>query len=162
MQAPDQCSNARVDSSKLPESSDSLTHLRVRAGTLRDEVGVGGAPAVNRSAGGKVREVVSARLRRDRPGRPRDGDNKGHIASSLTVLDIATGWTEVRTVRNKAAHRVFCTGGDHVALPLPLLGIDSDDGSEFINDHLLHWCVAQQITFTHSRPANKNDGYHVE
>ena len=48
------------------------------------------------------------------------------------------------------------------ALPFPLLGIDSDNGSEFINDHLLSWCTAQQITFTRSRPANKNDGCHVE
>jgi hypothetical protein len=44
----------------------------------------------------------------------------------------------------------------------PLLGIDSDNGSEFINDHLLRWCISQQITFTRSRPANKNDGCHVE
>jgi hypothetical protein len=47
-------------------------------------------------------------------------------------------------------------------LPFPLLGIDSDNGSEFINDHLLRWCTAQHITFTRSRPANKNDGCHVE
>jgi hypothetical protein len=48
------------------------------------------------------------------------------------------------------------------ALPFPLLGIDSDNGSEFINEHLLRWCVSQQITFTRSRPANENDGCHVE
>ena len=47
-------------------------------------------------------------------------------------------------------------------LPFPLLGIDSDNGSEFINQHLLRWCVSQQITFTRSRPANKNDSCHVE
>jgi hypothetical protein len=47
-------------------------------------------------------------------------------------------------------------------LPFPLLGIDSDNGSEFINDHLLRWCVSQQITFTRSPPANKNDSCHVE
>jgi len=91
------------------------------------------------------------------------GDNTGDFASSLTVTDIATGWTEVRTVRNKAARHVFCALLEiQAALPFPLLGIDSDNGSEFINDHLLRWCTDQQITFTRSRPANSNDGCHVE
>lgn len=91
------------------------------------------------------------------------GDNNGDFASSLTVTDIATGWTEVRTVQNKAAKHVFCALLEiQAVLPFPLLGIDSDNGSEFINAHLLRWCVDQQITFTRSRPANKNDGCHVE
>jgi hypothetical protein len=91
------------------------------------------------------------------------GDNNGDFASSLTVTDIATGWSEVRTVQNKAAKHVFCALLKiQAALPFPLLGIDSDNGSEFINAHLLRWCVDQQITFTRSRPANKNDGCHVE
>jgi hypothetical protein len=91
------------------------------------------------------------------------GDSNGDFASSLTVTDIATGWTEVRSVRNKAARHVFCALVEiQAALPFTLLGIDSDNGSEFINDHLLRWCVNQQITFTRSRPANKNDGCHVE
>ena len=91
------------------------------------------------------------------------GDNNGDFACSLTVTDIATGWTEVRTVRNKAARHVFCALLEiQAALPFPLLGIDSDNGSEFINHHLLAWCTAQQITFTRSRPANSNDGCHVE
>jgi len=91
------------------------------------------------------------------------GDNNGDFASSLTVTDIATGWTEVRTVRNKAARHVFCALVEiQAALPFPLLGIDSDNGSEFINAHLLNWCTSQQITFTRSRPANSNDGCHVE
>jgi hypothetical protein len=91
------------------------------------------------------------------------GDNNGDFASSLTVTDIATGWTEVRSVRNKAARHVFAALVEiQAALPFPLLGIDSDNGSEFINEHLLRWCVSQQITFTRSRPANKNDGCHVE
>jgi Integrase core domain len=91
------------------------------------------------------------------------GDNNGDFASSLTVTDIATGWTEIRSVQNKAARHVFCALVEiQAALPFPLLGIDSDNGSEFINQHLLRWCVSQQITFTRSRPANKNDGCHVE
>ena len=47
-------------------------------------------------------------------------------------------------------------------MPFPLLGIDSDNGSEFINHHLLHWCEQREITFTRSRPGNSNDGAHVE
>ena len=47
-------------------------------------------------------------------------------------------------------------------MPFPLLGVDSDNGSEFINHHLLHWCQQRQITFTRSRPGNSNDGAHVE
>jgi hypothetical protein len=91
------------------------------------------------------------------------GDNNGDFASSLSVTDIATGWTEVRSVRNKAARHVFCALVEiQAGLPFPLLGIDSDNGSEFINDHLLRWCTSQRITFTRSRPANKNDGCHVE
>jgi len=49
-----------------------------------------------------------------------------------------------------------------VALPFPLLGVDSDNGSEFINWHLLRWCEKQKLTFTRSRPGNSNDGAHVE
>ena len=44
--------------------------------------------------------------------------------------------------------------------PFPILGIDSDNGSEFINENLLVWCLDQKITFTRSRPGNKNDGKH--
>ncbi|WP_346842796.1 hypothetical protein [Rhodococcus sp. A14] len=47
-------------------------------------------------------------------------------------------------------------------MPFPLLGVDSDNGSEFINHHLLDWCNRQQITFTRSHPGNSNDGAHVE
>ena len=47
-------------------------------------------------------------------------------------------------------------------MPFPILGVDSDNGSEFINVHLLQWCRNREITFTRARPANKNDGCHVE
>jgi hypothetical protein len=47
-------------------------------------------------------------------------------------------------------------------LPFPLLGIDSDNGSEFINDLLYRYCLDEKITFTRSRPYKKNDQAHVE
>ncbi len=91
------------------------------------------------------------------------GDLNGQFCYTLTCTDIATGWTENRTVRNKAAKWVFTALVELQAqFPFPILGIDSDNGSEFINHHLLQWCLDHQITFTRSRPNNSNDGAHVE
>ena len=93
-----------------------------------------------------------------------DGGNAaGEHAWTLTVTDIATGWTENRSVRNKARKWVLAALDDIArAMAFPILGVDSDNGSEFINHHLLAWCDKRQITFTRSRPGNKNDGCHVE
>jgi transposase InsO family protein len=93
-----------------------------------------------------------------------DGGNAaGEHAWTLTVTDIATGWTENRSVRNKARKWVLAALDDIArAMPFPILGVDSDNGSEFINHHLLAWCEKRKITFTRSRPGNKNDGCHVE
>jgi integrase-like protein len=91
------------------------------------------------------------------------GNSSGEFCFTLTVTDIATGWTINRSVKNKAAVWVF-EAIKHVItqFPFPILGIDSDNGSEFINAHLLAFCVANKITFTRSRSGNKNDGAHVE
>ena len=93
-----------------------------------------------------------------------DGGNAaGEHAWTLTVTDIATGWTENRSLRSKALKGVMAALDDIAAvMPFPIRGIDSDNGSEFINFHLLDWCCKHQITFTRSRPGNKNDGCHVE
>ena len=91
------------------------------------------------------------------------GVPSGEHAYTLTVTDIATGWTENRSVRNKAQKWVFAALMDiRDHLPFPLLGIDSDNGSEFINHHLFAWCTEHQVTFTRSRSGTKNDGAHVE
>jgi Integrase core domain len=91
------------------------------------------------------------------------GNSRGEFCFTLTVTDIATGWTENRSVRNKAQKWVFAALLDiTTAFPFPIVGIDSDNGSEFINDELLRYCTEHQITFTRSRPGNKNDGAHVE
>jgi transposase InsO family protein len=91
------------------------------------------------------------------------GNSGGEFCFTLTVTDIATGWTVNRSVRNKAQRWVFAAL-QYVSsvFPFPIRGIDSDNGSEFINDQLLRWCIEQKITFTRSRPGNKNDGAHVE
>jgi len=93
-----------------------------------------------------------------------DGGNRGGgHAFSLTVTDIATGWTENRSVPDRTAKCVLAAL-NHIAaaMPFPILGVDSDNGSEFINDEMFHWCTQRKITFTRSRPGNKNDGCHVE
>ncbi|MGO2482708.1 integrase catalytic domain-containing protein [Glutamicibacter ardleyensis] len=91
------------------------------------------------------------------------GNNSGEFCFTLTVTDISTGWTVNRSVRNKAQKHVF-EALMHVmeVFPFPIIGIDSDNGSEFINHELLRFCEEQQITFTRSRSGNKNDGAHVE
>ncbi|MGH8276934.1 MAG: integrase catalytic domain-containing protein, partial [Steroidobacteraceae bacterium] len=91
------------------------------------------------------------------------GNSTGEFCFTLTVTDIATGWTVNRSVKNKAAIWVF-EALEHVIaqFPFPILGIDSDNGSEFINFHLFNYCKENHITFTRSRPGNKNDGAHVE
>jgi hypothetical protein len=93
-----------------------------------------------------------------------DGGNPaGPHAFTLTVTDIATGWTENRSVPDKTGKCVLAALNDIAhKMPFPIRGVDSDNGSEFINDHLLRWCQVRQITFTRARPANKNDGCHVE
>jgi hypothetical protein len=66
-------------------------------------------------------------------------------------------------VRNKARKWVIAALEEiSLIMPFPLLGVDSDNGSEFINHHLLTWCEDRKITFTRSRPGNSNDGAHVE
>jgi hypothetical protein len=91
------------------------------------------------------------------------GDRGGGHAFTLTVTDIATGWTENRSLPDRAAKTVLAAL-NHIAatMPFPILGVDCDNGSEFINDDLLRWCEHKEITFTRSRPGNKNDGCHVE
>lgn len=87
----------------------------------------------------------------------------GRYAHTLVLTDICSGWTEciALAVRDSA---LVVQALDHVAdaMPFPLRGIDSDNGSEFINDGLLSFCQARSIEFTRSRPYRKNDQAWVE
>lgn len=84
-------------------------------------------------------------------------------AWTLCFTDIKTGWTECVAVRNKAQVHVFAAiRRARQRLPFPLLGVDSDNGSEFINDQLYRYCLGEEITFTRGRPGKNNDGAHVE
>jgi hypothetical protein len=91
------------------------------------------------------------------------GDPRGDFAYTLDATDICTGWTETVAVRNRA--ELWVLAGLKQALarfPFKIRGIDSDNGSEFINNHLVRYCTQQKITFTRSRPYRKNDNCFVE
>ena len=91
------------------------------------------------------------------------GNPRGHFCQTLTVTDVRSAWTETAAVKDKAHRRVFAALLDITeAFPFPILGIDSDNGSEFINAQLLRYCTDQKITFTRARAGHKNDGAHVE
>jgi hypothetical protein len=77
----------------------------------------------------------------------------GHYLNTLTVIDVAPGWTECAGVWGKGQAAVFeALAAVRERLPMPLLGIDSDHGAEFLNAHLVRWCEQEQLTFTRSRP----------
>ena len=87
----------------------------------------------------------------------------GQFLNTLTCTDLCTGWTEPIALRRRSQEAV-CAAIDAMRqeLPFDLLGIDSDNGSEFINDLLYRYCLDEKITFTRSRPYKKNDQAHVE
>ena len=93
-----------------------------------------------------------------------DGGNlRGDVIQSVNFTDIATGWMEMVAVKNKAQRWVFAgIKAIKKRLPFPILGFDSDNGREFINDELLRYCEKQHITFTRSRPYRKNDSCYIE
>ncbi len=87
----------------------------------------------------------------------------GHSLNTLTVTDVASGWTECIGVWGKGQAAVFAAlQAVRARLPFPLLGIDSDNGAEFLNAHLVRYCEQAGLTFTRSRPYWKNDQAHVE
>jgi hypothetical protein len=88
---------------------------------------------------------------------------EGQYLNTLTCTDLSTGWTDVTALAHRSQQAVSAAI-HHMRqrLPFPLLGIDSDNGSEFINDTLYRYCLDEKITFTRSRPYQKNDQAHVE
>jgi len=87
----------------------------------------------------------------------------GQFLCTLTCTDICTGWTDVTGLLHRSQQAVSeALRLMRQRLPFPLLGIDSDNGGEFINDLLYQYCLDEKITFTRSRPYKKNDQAHVE
>jgi len=87
----------------------------------------------------------------------------GDYCQTLDLTDVCTGWTETEAVPNKAQVWVFeAIQTIRARLPFPLRGLDSDNGSEFVNKELLRYCQKERITFTRARPYRKNDNCYVE
>jgi transposase InsO family protein len=87
----------------------------------------------------------------------------GHFCHSLNLTDIYSTWTETRAVLGKSQKAVQQALDEmRQALPFALLGIDSDNGSEFINAHLHGYCRSSQVQFTRGRPYKKDDNAHIE
>jgi hypothetical protein len=88
---------------------------------------------------------------------------KGEFIHSLNVTDIHSTWVESRAVMGKGQAGVLDAMKEiEQALPFKLLGIDSDNGSEFINYHLKAFCDQKRIQFTRGRPYKKDDNAHIE
>lgn len=88
----------------------------------------------------------------------------GNFAWSLTLTDIHTAWTEIRATWNKGSHGVIAQIKEiEKSLPFEILGFDCDNGSEFLNHHLVRYFTQEKnVQFTRSRPYRKNDNAHVE
>src|SRR5580698_11600851 len=87
----------------------------------------------------------------------------GSFAHTLALTDIATGWTEcVALIVREGSLVVDALERLRKAMPFPLRGVDTDNGSEFVNDALLEYCGNHGIEFTRSRPYHKNDQAWIE
>lgn len=87
----------------------------------------------------------------------------GEYLHTLVLTDVSTGWTEPLAILNRSQRTVsqaICSARE--LLPFALLGLDSDNGSEFINNDLFRYCQAEEITLTRCRPYKKNDQCRVE
>jgi hypothetical protein len=91
------------------------------------------------------------------------GVAEGAFLYTLTLTDIATTWTECLPLLHRSQEAVLqAVERARQLLPFPLLGFDTDNGSEFLNEQLFAYCAREQITFTRGRTANKNDQCYVE
>jgi hypothetical protein len=88
---------------------------------------------------------------------------EGVYLHSLVLTDIASGWTECLALRRRGQDTVLqAIHAVRSLLPFPVLGLDTDNGSEFINDTLIKYCAEQRLTFTRGRVSRKNDQCFVE
>ena len=92
------------------------------------------------------------------------GDStEGFFLTTLTAVDVASGWTELQPVWGMGKQRVGTA--IHLirrCLPFPLKSLHTDNGSEFINHVLVPWCLREKITLTRGRGYRKNDQAYVE
>ncbi|GHV89440.1 integrase [Spirochaetia bacterium] len=88
---------------------------------------------------------------------------RGEYNLTLTATDVYSGWIELRALLNKA-HKWTYEGFTDIFddIPFPMSGLDTDNGSEFINKDMIAWCTERGVQFTRSRPYKKNDNCHIE
>lgn len=87
----------------------------------------------------------------------------GEFGYTVNQTDILTTWTESRAVLGRGESGVVAALDEMAqALPFTLQGIDSDNGSEFINWQLLRYCQARGIQLARGRPYKKDDNAHIE
>ncbi len=87
----------------------------------------------------------------------------GPFLHTLVLTDVSTGWTECQALLHRTeADVIQALQTVRQLLPFPLLGLDTDNGSEFINYGLLAYCEKESIQFTRGRPRRKNDQCFVE
>ncbi len=90
-------------------------------------------------------------------------DIEGGYLYTLTLTDIATGWTECLPLLYRSQEAVLAALQlAPLLFPFPILGIDTDNGGEFINEAVIAYCEQAHITFTRGRPYLKNDQCFVE
>ena len=91
------------------------------------------------------------------------GDPRGEFLYTLTMTDVSTGWVALEGMKGRGERgTVLAVELASGRIPFQVKGIDSDNGSEFINYHMAKYCKKQKITFTRCRPYKKNDQCHVE
>ena len=83
-------------------------------------------------------------------------DIEGGYLYTLTLTDIATGWTECLPLIHRGREAVLAAlQRARTLIPFPMLGIDTDNGGEFINEIVVSYCEQEQITFTRGRPLSE-------
>jgi len=90
-------------------------------------------------------------------------NGEGHFAYTVNETDILTQWTEPRAVLGKAEKSVVdALDGAASSLPYERLGLDSDNGSEFVNWHMVRYCKSKKIQLFRGRPYKKDDNAYIE
>jgi hypothetical protein len=131
--------------------------IPTRPGTmLRQEIPIRGGAWQESQAGWLEADTVSLS----------GGSAAGEVIWMLDSTDICTTWVEMRAMFGRGQHAaVEQLAAIERLLPFPWLGLDSDNGGEFINYHVLKWCQqkrAEPIYYTRSRAYHSNDNAHIE
>lgn len=91
------------------------------------------------------------------------GHTQGSYLYTLTLTDVATGWTEYLPLLARTSDLVVrALERARTLFPFPILGIDTDNGAEFINADVVAYCEREHLTFTRGRPEQKNDQCYIE